>query len=92
MTSAVEVRSLEFGQWHERANMAWPAPARVRVALAGCGAVGSALLRELAFRREALAQRHGVRVELTRVLVRDVTRPRDAEFDRSSFWQPTPTW
>jgi homoserine dehydrogenase len=75
MTSAVEVRTFEPDVRR--------APTRVRLALAGCGAVGSALLRELVARRGALAERHGVRVELTRVLVRDVTRERDAEFDRS---------
>jgi homoserine dehydrogenase len=75
MTSAVDVRTYEPDVRR--------APTRVRVALAGCGAVGSALLRELVARRDALAERHGVRVELVRVLVRDVTRPRDAEFDRS---------
>jgi homoserine dehydrogenase len=75
MTGAVEATTVEVG--------AWRAPARVRVALAGCGAVGSALLRELVTRRSSLEERHGVRVELTRVLVRDVTRHRDAEFDRS---------
>ncbi|MFL5608600.1 MAG: homoserine dehydrogenase [Gemmatimonadaceae bacterium] len=83
MTSAVEVGTFEVNGWRDGAREAWPAPTRVRVALAGCGAVGSALLRELVARRGALAERHGVRVELTRVLVRDVTRPRDAEFDRS---------
>ena len=71
MTSAVDVRTFEADTWR--------APTRVRVALAGCGAVGSALLRELVARRGALAERHGVRVELMRVLVRDVTRPRAAE-------------
>jgi homoserine dehydrogenase len=75
MTGAVEATTVEVG--------AWRAPARVRVALAGCGAVGSALLRELVARRGSLEERHGVHVELTRVLVRDVTRHRDAEFDRS---------
>jgi homoserine dehydrogenase len=55
----------------------------VRVALAGCGAVGSALLRELAARRESLEARRGARVELLRVLVRDVARSRDADFDRA---------
>ena len=75
MTSVVEVTGRE--------TETWSAPAPVRIALAGCGAVGSALLRELANRRESLAERHGIRVELARVLVRDVTRPRDAEFDRT---------
>jgi homoserine dehydrogenase len=62
---------------------AWLAPAVVRVALAGCGAVGSALLRELVARRETLADRHGVEIVLSRVLVRDVARERNAPFDRS---------
>lgn len=62
---------------------AWRGPATVRVALAGCGAVGSALLRELVTRRGTLADRHGVNVVLTRVLVRDVTLERDAPFDRA---------
>jgi homoserine dehydrogenase len=53
------------------------------VALAGCGAVGSALLRELVARRITLADRHGVDVQVTRVLVRDVARERCAPFDRS---------
>ncbi len=75
MTSVVEVT--------DRGTEAWNAPTPVRIALAGCGAVGSALLRELTNRRESLAERHGIRVELTRVLVRDVTRPRDAAFDRA---------
>src|SRR5688500_7521013 len=57
------------------------APSTVRVALAGCGAVGSALLREIEARRDVLAERHGIAIELTRVLVRDVTRPRAARFD-----------
>lgn len=54
------------------------APVTIRVALAGCGAVGSVLVRELAARRTTLAQRHGVRIELARVLVRDVALRRDA--------------
>jgi homoserine dehydrogenase len=58
-------------------------PATLRVALAGCGAVGSALLRELVARRETMARRHGVEVVVTRVLVRDVARDRAAPFDRA---------
>jgi homoserine dehydrogenase len=57
--------------------------ATVRVALAGCGVVGTALLRELVTRRETLARRHGVEVVVTRVLVRDAGRERAAPFDRS---------
>jgi homoserine dehydrogenase len=61
----------------------WGGTATIRVALAGCGAVGSALLRELVSRRATLADRHGVGITLTRVLVRDVARERNAPFDRS---------
>src|SRR3954467_8132559 len=77
MTSVVEVQSHEQDSWQPRRN----ASSRLRVALAGCGAVGSALLREFASRRDALAERHGIEIVLTRVLVRDVTRRRDATFD-----------
>ena len=74
MTSLVEFE-------HEVSD-AWRGPATLRVALAGCGAVGSALLRELVARRASLADRHGVQVILTRVLVRDTTLERAAPFDR----------
>ncbi|MEP6989563.1 MAG: homoserine dehydrogenase, partial [bacterium] len=63
----------------------WTAPVQrtaiLRVALAGCGAVGSALLRELEIQREALSERHGMTIELVRVLVRDLERERNAPFD-----------
>ncbi|HUQ46530.1 MAG TPA: homoserine dehydrogenase [Gemmatimonadaceae bacterium] len=62
---------------------AWRPPATVRIALAGCGVVGSALLRELTARRATLRDRHGVRVVLSRVLVRDVELERAAPFDRT---------
>jgi homoserine dehydrogenase len=74
MTSVVEIES--------ELTASWRAPTTVRIALAGCGAVGSALLRELVARRETLADRHGVDIVLTRVLVRDVTLEREAPFDR----------
>lgn len=77
MTSVVEITNRSVESWQQ------PAATTVRVALAGCGAVGSAFLRELAARRESLEARRGARVELTRVLVRDITRERDAGFDRS---------
>jgi homoserine dehydrogenase len=54
------------------------ATAPLRVALAGCGAVGSAFVRELTARRACLRERHGLVVELTAVLVRDRSRRRDA--------------
>ena len=61
----------------------WMPTRTVRVALAGCGAVGSALLRELNARQDTLERRFGKRVELTRILVRDVARERAASFDRT---------
>ena len=77
MTSVVEITERLRDEWRT------PRPTRVRVALAGCGAVGSALLRELDSRRAALGTRHGVEIVLARVLVRDVHRNRDAVFDRA---------
>lgn len=75
MSSVIAVESVEQDVWRI------PSVTRVRVALAGCGAVGSALLRELGARRKALAERHGLDVEVVSVLVRDVSRRRDATFD-----------
>ncbi len=49
-----------------------------RIALAGCGTVGGALLDLLARHCEELAARSGARFEVVRVLVRDATRPRSA--------------
>jgi homoserine dehydrogenase len=75
MASVVEFERETGNEWRDAST--------IRVALAGCGAVGSALLRELVARRATLADRHGVGVTLTRVLVRDVARERNAPFDRS---------
>src|SRR5690242_13798575 len=61
----------------------WTATRTVRVALAGCGAVGSALLRELNTRQGALERRFGKRVQITRVLVRDLAKKRAAEVDHA---------
>lgn len=62
-----------------------PAPERgggrrvrtVRVALAGCGVVGSELVRLLSRTAEEVRARHRVRFELASVLVRDPAKPRD---------------
>lgn len=75
MSTVIEGQQEATGTWT-------PAPA-VRVALAGCGAVGSALLREIDSRRVTLERRHGRRVELTGVLVRDVAKRRSADVDRA---------
>jgi homoserine dehydrogenase len=75
MTSVAEVECREQEPWRGETRTI------VRIALAGCGSVGSALLREIAARREAIADRHGVEIVLTRLLVRDLERKRDASFD-----------
>ena len=53
------------------------APRTVRLALAGCGVVGSELVRLLERYSSVIEQQHGVRFELTRVLIRDAGKPRD---------------
>src|SRR6266540_867256 len=53
-----------------------PKPRTVRIALAGCGVVGGALVRLLHESGDAIEARHGIRLEIARVLVRDVTRNR----------------
>jgi len=50
----------------------------VRIALAGCGTVGGELVRLVHERRRSIEERHGLRFEFTRILVRDVMRPRRA--------------
>ncbi len=77
MTSVVEIGRPQHETWDA------PATTVLRVALAGCGAVGSALIREIVSRRDALARRHGIEVVLVSVLVRDLARTRDATFDAS---------
>lgn len=53
------------------------APVTVRFSLAGCGVVGSALLRLLEARAEQIEAQHGLRFELQQVLVRDRSQQRD---------------
>jgi homoserine dehydrogenase len=77
MSSVAEVECREQEPWRSTTRTV------VRVALAGCGSVGSALLREISARRDAIGDRHGVEIVLVRVLVRDVNRHRDATFDRA---------
>jgi homoserine dehydrogenase len=48
----------------------------VRVAVLGCSNVGSALVQLLLDESEAIAERTGVKLELVRVAVRDVTKER----------------
>ena len=58
-------------------------PRARRIAIAGCGVVGGALVRALVRDRELLAARRGLRVDVVRVLVRDAALPRPAEVDRA---------
>jgi homoserine dehydrogenase len=57
--------------------------ATVRVAVAGCGTVGGALIDLLAQHGPRLERRSGARYELSRVLVRDAALPRSACVDRT---------
>jgi homoserine dehydrogenase len=51
--------------------------ATVRIGLLGCGNVGAALVELVAANGDAVAARTGLRLEVTRVAVSDVTRPRE---------------
>ncbi len=51
--------------------------APVRVGLLGCGIVGAPLVRLLEANVELIARRSGVRIEVTRVAVQNVTKERD---------------
>jgi len=57
----------------------------IRVGLAGCGVVGGALVRLLHESADTIADRHGVRFELSRVLVRDVARERGVPLKPNVF-------
>lgn len=62
-----------------------PEPRTVRIALAGCGVVGSALVRLLHFSAATISARHGVRLEIVRVLVRDAGRSREVPLGAGIF-------
>ena len=57
----------------------------IRIALAGCGVVGSGLVRLLHNSAAAIASRFGVRFAITSVLVRDTTRDRRVPIDSRVF-------
>ncbi len=61
------------------------APRTVRVALAGCGTVGSSLVGLVRRQEELLARRRGLRFEFVRILVRDPDKGRGVEIPRSLF-------
>ncbi|MES2180451.1 MAG: homoserine dehydrogenase [Gemmatimonadota bacterium] len=77
MTAVLELHQSDI------ANPGAPGVSVLRIALAGRGAVGSALVREIAASRDALVERHGVEIEFVRVLVRDVGLRRDVALDPS---------
>ena len=57
----------------------------VRVGLLGCGNVGAALVRLVDEHADLISARAGTRVEITRVAVRDLTRPRELKLAASAF-------
>jgi homoserine dehydrogenase len=59
-----------------------PADRTIRLALAGCGTVGGALLEQLTRRSSAIAHRHGIRIDVVRILVRDERRDRGGHVPR----------
>ncbi|HWK92841.1 MAG TPA: homoserine dehydrogenase [Luteimicrobium sp.] len=60
-----------------------PAPSPLRVAVLGCGVVGTQVVRLLTAQADDLAARVGAPLELVGVAVRDVDAPRDAVVDRA---------
>ena len=57
----------------------------VRVGLLGCGNVGAALARLVDEHADLITARAGARVEITRVAVRDLTKPRELKLPASAF-------
>ena len=55
----------------------------LRIALLGCGTVGGGVIQLLRANAEYLAQSAGARLEVARVLVRDVSKERVPELDRA---------
>jgi homoserine dehydrogenase len=61
----------------------------VKLGLLGCGTVGSALARLLEGQRELIAARTGVRLEITRIAVRDTSKARDVAVSDDVFTTDT---
>ncbi len=57
----------------------------VNIGLLGCGHVGSALVRLIAEQGDAIEARTGIRLEVTRVAVRNLARERDVALPASVF-------
>ena len=69
-----------------------PPPKTLRLALAGCGVVGAALVRLLHESSAAIEARHNVRFDIVRVLVRDVARDRALPLPNHLFTDDLPTF
>jgi len=67
----------------------------MQVGLLGCGNVGSAVARVLHEHAQDIARRAGVRIEVARVAVRDLSRHRDAPIEpttrKARIAMPSPT-
>jgi homoserine dehydrogenase len=55
----------------------------VRIGVLGCGNVGAPLVELIATQREAVEARTGLRLEVRRIAVRDIAKPRPASIDPS---------
>lgn len=60
-------------------------PTVVRLGLLGCGTVGAALVELIGNQREAIATRTGIRLEVTKIAVRDVSRSRGLDLAASVY-------
>lgn len=56
-------------------------PSTVRIGVLGCGNVGSAFIQLVSDQADVIESRTGVRLEVTRVAVRNVSRDRDVKLD-----------
>jgi homoserine dehydrogenase len=84
MTSAIIPRT-NAPEFLDAPAIPQPKLRTLRVALAGCGTVGSALVRLIESSTDTIAARHGLNIELSRVLVRDTTRDRQLPLARQIF-------
>jgi homoserine dehydrogenase len=57
----------------------------LKVGMLGCGNVGAAVIRLLDEHADDIARRAGCRLEIERVAVRDLSKPRDVPLDGSRF-------
>lgn len=57
----------------------------IRVGVLGCGTVGASLLALIARQNPTISARTGLTLEVTRVAVRDLSRPRPAGFEQVEF-------